>query len=1399
MKGCVPRPPEVGGALGLKVLALDEKAELYQAAFVSHGAQLLGKDQAEELPVPQSPRRGSRPDDANGDQPTLICATILSKEKEAQIRQLCEAVTAYGATLVWVDSRNKRNAEEVRDKLQSLGFLTKTRAICGRSLKDQVWWKRWVTTACLHQEQPFPWVTADDEPCTDPMSGYTTEWLKDPGEHTSWEAGVLKLDSSMPYLGATKPKPVGTLIREKEGRALVWDPRRPLPGLHDGSWRTDRKDRLLLLGKGPNGPAARTLFPEEVIGLVKGNKGFSPNRDESGEEDPTKILEQAPRSLAELATRWASHQRSQKVGVCRLPWEEETQRILFRWLEENPRTLDPPFQVGGRKRNKNAELPENERAMKTLCYVLRHAAGTEECPMNEEGWVKWSDVLAHPSCQRYPERVLWDAVERDQKGRVVAARDDFGEWWVATWSGHTVNAVVGPAAVVPDEELPPVLVHGSYRRHTASIQKKGLLRKSRDLHFHDPNTQSEKWRLDLETRIDVDVRLARKHGCVFRKTGNEVWLCDKHVPVSAIIRIAPWDDLGKRGGDPAPSEARGSRDTEEEYNSAALQISRYHSGGWRPKFSPKGVTEEVHQTVQDIGNNLPDDLQGDLEVDVEDGTLRAVGPEARSAPGNEANEFECDWSASDSDVEVVVASRACGRDDEGVEREAKDEELLTPTAGEVKGEEVQAEDASLSTPAEPSGSAPAKGIEPLQAKGEETTEDPPASSRRRKIRFGSAHLHILKAAGEVLDQAFRESAQANFAEFKSILREEAKKEQEKKRRQPDSERRKKLKKLRRKEKKENSKDDAERDRNHAIAQPGARPAASFSPGVASAMLVAGVPRVAGESGAFTQEIEGALPIVFDMLAGALFDLVLMTVFLGTLLAVWSCVRWLLKGGGSADRDRADSPKGPKASRKVGGVRKRVRFVLPRGNKQPHTEAGTPFLGGPRAAKHRHPPGKTLRLTTVQGRQEYEQAELALLLSRYSQNTAANYQSQWKWWALFCQRRGKDAVRFVKAYSKEEEQLVLDFLVHCSTNESKAPGTIKLRLSAMRSMHLTLGYPDPLVHMPRVPLALAGLRRRFGTKERRMPVTPDMLKWLAEHFQYGRTQEASLLWGALTLGFFFLLRASEYLDVGYQDPNRGLRGSDVFASVVSCGVGNFWHLALRVRGFLRYLGYQISFERVTHISKEVDNDSSGYISFQELLKLIRRIRDAERESISALFEVLAEDGTRLHLKDLPHALSELKYFVTDEMEKHILQKLRLRGLDYVSQDDTVAFLNMYRDKDGLTPQERRELEEVFEQQCKVTSQRQFLQQLEDHPVSPKTNGSPKGSGERGSGQLLQMPVARCSRAGMKLILRWNMRNEAAAIIIHCMQWGNSDPDGFYLSQSCTALSWFASRLSDHDSI
>ena len=397
--------------------------------------------------------------------------------------------------------------------------------------------------------------------------------------------------------------------------------------------------------------------------------------------------------------------------------------------------------------------------------------------------------------------------------------------------------------------------------------------------------------------------------------------------------------------------------------------------------------------------------------------------------------------------------------------------------------------------------------------------------------------------GEAIDEELNASAREDLQRFRETLRAEAEQGKDKKSRPPDSDRRRKLKKQKKREKQGHSKDDAERDHNHAIAhvRPGGRQPseARFSPG--RLLLPILVSAVNGRGLTEIEELPSQLAevYVFDQLSGALFDVLLAMLTLTLAWGLWQVV----KAFGGKEHPKGALGEGP-PSRRVGGTRKKVRFNLPKKGRRIEGDPQVPFLGGPKAAKRRRPPDKPLRVASVQGRHEYDQEGFSLLLSRYSQSTAVSYQAQWKWWSLFCQRRGTDPVRFITQYNRAEEQLVIDYLVHCASNEAKAPGTIKLRLSAIRSMHLTLGYPDPLAHMPRIPLALAGLRRRFGTKERRMPVTPDMLKWLGNHLSFGKSEEASLLWAALVLGFFFLLRASEYLDVGYQDPRRGLRGSDI---------------------------------------------------------------------------------------------------------------------------------------------------------------------------------------------------------------------------------------------------------------
>ena len=171
------------------------------------------------------------------------------------------------------------------------------------------------------------------------------------------------------------------------------------------------------------------------------------------------LLDATLRKLADAAVRWAAQQLlgenlPDKVGVCQLAWEEETERVLMKWLQDNPKQGSAGL-VGGKQKNKNKGLPLHEQAMKAMCYVLMHAAGTEECPISEEGWVKWQQLAAHQSCKRFQNWVLLEALDQDKKDRLVAKQDTDGVWWAAAWSGHTQERVVGPAAVVPTEELPP--------------------------------------------------------------------------------------------------------------------------------------------------------------------------------------------------------------------------------------------------------------------------------------------------------------------------------------------------------------------------------------------------------------------------------------------------------------------------------------------------------------------------------------------------------------------------------------------------------------------------------------------------------------------------------------------------------------------------------------------------------------------------------------------------------------------------------------------------------------------------------------------------------------------------------------------------------------------------------
>ena len=250
--------------LEVAILDLSDHPRRYRAAFLTRGAGDGEGSDAELAPV--------------------VCLSIPPSGVRQKLKVLEETVTSKEVQFVWTDALSEPVASEAQRLLEQRGFECQTKLLCGRTLGDQVWWRRWVCTGTKGSSGEYAWVTADDEPCTPIPPSFPLEWKGEDSKipPSEWEAGVLKLDSAFPFLGATRPKPAGTLSGGGT-RKLVWDPKRPLPGLHPRSWDPKAEDRLLLLGSGPDGPAARTIRKGEAALLLHGRYGHHP--DEAGPED----------------------------------------------------------------------------------------------------------------------------------------------------------------------------------------------------------------------------------------------------------------------------------------------------------------------------------------------------------------------------------------------------------------------------------------------------------------------------------------------------------------------------------------------------------------------------------------------------------------------------------------------------------------------------------------------------------------------------------------------------------------------------------------------------------------------------------------------------------------------------------------------------------------------------------------------------------------------------------------------------------------------------------------------------------------------------------------------------------------------------------------------------------
>ena len=210
-------------------------------------------------------------------------------------------------------------------------------------------------------------------------------------------------------------------------------------------------------------------------------------------------------------------------------------------------------------------------------------------------------------------------------------------------------------------------------------------------------------------------------------------------------------------------------------------------------------------------------------------------------------------------------------------------------------------------------------------------------------------------------------------------------------------------------------------------------------------------------------------------------------------------------------------------------------------------------------------------TTLHSRERLEEEKLQLVLDKLAESTRKSYSLGWRWWALFCRARGISPLRHVTPDSlPQEESLFLDFAVHVALHGGKAAGTLQQYLSAVRSQHLVLGFPDPTRPMLRLWMAMDGLRKRQGGPKRKRPATPEMLRWLRNKLDIQKRRDDAMLWCAMAMAYFFLLRASEYVapDQSGSDNGKGVRALDLVARKEGTQVKSFRdadEVALCIRG------------------------------------------------------------------------------------------------------------------------------------------------------------------------------------------------------------------------------------------